>query len=78
MMLAYVGKDERLLGASCIGAHATDICAEAALAIKHGLKVNDVAETIHAHPTYSEIVPEVLEDALGRAVHKAGKAVLNT
>ena len=73
MMLAYVGGDEKILGACCMGSHATDICAEVTLAMKHGLTVKDVAETIHAHPTYSEIVPEALEDAFGRAVHKVGR-----
>lgn len=44
----------RLLGAHCAGAHASDIIAEAALALRMEATVQDVADTIHAHPTLAE------------------------
>jgi dihydrolipoamide dehydrogenase len=44
----------RILGVHIAGAHSTDIIAEAALAIKNSLTVEDVANTIHAHPTLAE------------------------
>ena len=51
----------RLLGAHFAGAHATDLIAEAALALHKGCTVQDLAATIHAHPTLAE---GVLEAAL--------------
>lgn len=44
----------KLLGAHIAGAHATDLIAEAALALRMGASVDDVASTIHAHPTLAE------------------------
>lgn len=44
----------RLLGAHIVGAHASDLVAEAALAVANGLTVEQVAHTIHAHPTLAE------------------------
>ncbi|MCH5277880.1 MAG: dihydrolipoyl dehydrogenase [Desulfovibrionaceae bacterium] len=44
----------KLLGAHIAGAHATDLIAEAALALQMGATVKDLAGTIHAHPTLAE------------------------
>ncbi|BAV91957.1 dihydrolipoyl dehydrogenase [Candidatus Desulfovibrio trichonymphae] len=44
----------RILGAHIAGAHATDIIAEAALAMKSSLSVAQLANTMHAHPTLAE------------------------
>ncbi len=49
----------RLLGMNIIGPGATDLIAEAALALTTGGTVGDMAQTIHAHPTLSEIIWEV-------------------
>lgn len=46
----------RLLGCHICGPHAADIAAEAALAIARGLRAADIASTIHAHPTLSEVL----------------------
>jgi Pyruvate/2-oxoglutarate dehydrogenase complex, dihydrolipoamide dehydrogenase (E3) component, and related enzymes len=43
--------------------------AEAALAIEMGATLEDVADTIHPHPTFSESVQEAAEAALGRPIH---------
>ncbi|NDV22805.1 dihydrolipoyl dehydrogenase [Desulfovibrio sp. JC022] len=51
----------KILGAHIAGAHATDLIAEAALAIEKGLTAADVAHTIHAHPTLAEGFYEVCE-----------------
>ena len=51
----------KILGAHIAGAHATDLIAEAALAIKKGLTAADVAHTIHAHPTLAEGLYECCE-----------------
>ena len=52
-----------LQGALIVGAHASEIIGEAALAIRMGLRPQDVAETIHAHPT----LPEAIADAAAAA-----------
>ncbi len=60
---------DRILGAHIIGAHASDIVHELALAIKYGLTARQVAGTIHAHPTLSEGVMEAAEAVHGEAIH---------
>jgi len=62
-------QDGRLLGAQIIGARATDLVAECALALKLGATVADLAGTMHAHPTLAEAVHEAAEDALGLGLH---------
>ena len=51
----------KILGAHIAGAHASDLVAEAALAIRHGLSATDLAHTIHAHPTLAEGMYEAAE-----------------
>jgi dihydrolipoamide dehydrogenase len=50
-----------ILGVHIAGAHATDLIAEAALAMEKGLTAADLAHTIHAHPTLAEGLYEVSE-----------------
>ncbi len=59
----------RVLGASLIGPHVTELVHELALAVHNGLTLDDVAATIHAHPTLSEAVSEAALGGLGRGVH---------
>lgn len=59
----------KIIGAHIIGAHATDLIAEAALAIRNGLTLKDVAHTVHAHPTLAEIWGEAAFKALGTPIH---------
>nr|HPM42001.1 FAD-dependent oxidoreductase [bacterium] len=61
----------RILGVHIVGREAATMIAEAALAMRRGLTVKEVAETVHAHPTLSEIFAEACEDAMGLAIHKA-------
>jgi dihydrolipoamide dehydrogenase len=63
----------RILGVHIIGAHAADLIHEAALAIKLGATVSQVAEMIHAHPTLAEGLMEAAEDAEGKAIHQLKK-----
>ena len=63
----------KVLGASIVGAHATDLIGELALAMKTGATIKDIAETVHAHPTLPEVVLEAAEDVHGIAVHKVGR-----
>ena len=50
------GATGRLLGALVVGHRATDVIHELALALKHGLTVAQLAETVHMHPTFAEAV----------------------
>ncbi len=64
---------DRVLGATMVGAHATDLIGEVAVAIRQGAKATDIADTVHAHPTLPELVMEAAEDVHGMAIHKAGR-----
>ncbi len=58
-----------LLGAGIVGPGASDLIAECALAIELGATAEDLALTVHAHPTFAEGVMEAAEDVLGHAIH---------
>jgi len=64
---------KKILGVHIIGAHAADLIHEAALAMHGGLTVADLADMIHAHPTFSEGLMEAAEDVGGLAIHQARK-----
>ena len=59
----------KLLGAHIIGPRATDLIAEATLAIQNGLTMEQLDLTIHAHPTLPESLMEAALAAQGRAIH---------
>ncbi|RZV11804.1 dihydrolipoamide dehydrogenase [Natrinema hispanicum] len=61
--------DGYVLGASIVGPEASELIAELGLAIELGATLEDVAATVHAHPTLSESVMEAAENALGHAIH---------
>ena len=71
-IVAEQGTD-KILGGHIIGARASDMVHELALAMQKGLTVMDVAHTIHAHPTLSEAIMEAAEDVHGRAIHSPKK-----
>jgi dihydrolipoamide dehydrogenase len=56
-------------GVEIVGDDANAMISEAALAIEMGATVEDIADTIHPHPTYSEGIQEAAEAALGRPIH---------
>jgi dihydrolipoamide dehydrogenase len=58
-----------LVGAHIIGSDATEMIAEMGLAITLEATYDDIASTIHAHPTLSESMFEATEAALGHAIH---------
>lgn len=60
----------QLLGVHIIGPHASELIAEAALALHHGSAIDDFARVIHPHPTLTEAVKEAVLDARGEAIHK--------
>ena len=59
----------RLLGVGLVGPHAGDLLAEGALAVEMGAVAEDLAGTIHTHPTLSETLGEAAELFLGRPIH---------
>lgn len=63
-------QDDIVLGVQIVGPEASNLIAEAGLAIEMNATLEDLALTIHAHPTLGEIVMETAEDALGRAIHQ--------
>ena len=63
----------RILGAHILGAHATDLVHELALAMEAQLTASQIADMIHAHPTFAEGILEAAEDVSGMAIHLARK-----
>lgn len=59
----------RILGVHIIGPHASDLIQEGTLAIKQRVTIEQIAETIHAHPTLAEAFWEAVMDAKGEAIH---------
>ncbi|MDP9121035.1 MAG: dihydrolipoyl dehydrogenase [Acidobacteriota bacterium] len=60
---------DELLGVHIIGAHATDLIAEAGVALAMEATDEELLRTIHAHPTLSESVGEAAHAAHGGAIH---------
>jgi len=66
--IADAGTDQ-LLGAAAVGPHATELIAEATLAIRSELTAAELGRTIHAHPTFSEIWMEAAHAIHGTCIH---------
>lgn len=62
-----------VLGVHIIGANASDLISEAALAIEMGATAEDLSLTVHPHPTLPEALMEAAEAALGKAIHQVNK-----
>jgi dihydrolipoamide dehydrogenase len=60
---------DQLLGAAAVGPHATDLIAEAAVAIRNELTAHELGRTIHAHPTFGEIWMEAAHALHGECIH---------
>ena len=58
-----------LIGAHLAGPRSTELIAEMALAIEMGATAEDLALTVHAHPTFAEAMMEAAEVSLGRPIH---------
>jgi len=67
-ILAHAETD-RILGFHVVGAHASDLAAEGAVAIEFSASSEDLARSVHAHPTLSEIVKEAALDVDGRVIN---------
>ena len=60
-----------VLGIQMVGAHASEMLGEAALAIEMCATAQDISLTVHAHPTLPEMVMEAAEAVHGLAIHAA-------
>ncbi|RKU30226.1 dihydrolipoyl dehydrogenase [Candidatus Poribacteria bacterium] len=58
-----------ILGVHIVGVQASTLIHEAAVAVRVGASAKDIAHTVHAHPTLSEMVMESAEAAYDRAIH---------
>ncbi len=61
--------DHRVLGIQAVGAHVAELSGEFSHALEMGALLEDVAGTIHVHPTLSEAFHEAALRALGHAIH---------
>jgi len=66
---------DKILGVHIVGAHATDLIHESALAVRHGLTVEQLGDAFQAHPVMAEAVLEAAHDVHGLSIHtlKSGK-----
>ncbi|MFP4217411.1 MAG: dihydrolipoyl dehydrogenase [Salinarchaeum sp.] len=62
-------EDGRVIGGQVVGPEATELIAEITLAIETEATLEEVADTIHTHPTLAESVKEAAEVALDRPIH---------
>ncbi len=69
-LLAHAHSDE-ILGVHIIGSQASELIAEAVTAMEFSASAEDVARTVHAHPTLSEAVHEAALSVDKRAIHRA-------
>jgi len=60
---------DRLLGMHIVGPRASDLIPEGVLALEFAASAEDIARTIHAHPTLAEVVKEAALAVDGRAIH---------
>ena len=67
--IVTAGKDQRIVGVHIVGPQASELIAEATLAMRLEATVEDVVATIHAHPTLAETFREAALSAVGRPIH---------
>ncbi|MCA1803875.1 MAG: dihydrolipoyl dehydrogenase [Xanthomonadaceae bacterium] len=71
-VLAHAETDE-ILGVHILGPGASELIAEAVLAMEYAASSEDLARTIHAHPTLSEALHEAALAVDGRAIHRVNR-----
>ncbi|MCX5751244.1 MAG: dihydrolipoyl dehydrogenase [Candidatus Saganbacteria bacterium] len=64
---------DQILGIHIVGPHAADLIAEGTLAYNLGVKLGDIEETIHAHPTLAEAFVEAVEAVNKKSIHIVNK-----
>ncbi|WQH19835.1 hypothetical protein T1I15_13300 [Lactiplantibacillus plantarum] len=58
-----------MVGAQIAGPGASDLISELSVAVNGGMNVEDLALTIHPHPTLGEVVQEAADEAMGYPTH---------
>lgn len=71
-------RSHKILGAGFVGPNASDLVGEACLAVQLGATLEQVAATIHPHPTLNETFMEACEAALGHPIHTMPVAAART
>ena len=71
--LVFLAEDGALIGAQLLCARATDLISELTEAVVHRLTAQELASLVRPHPTFSELITEAAEDALGGAIHAMPK-----
>jgi dihydrolipoamide dehydrogenase len=66
----FASSENKILGVQIVGPRASDTIAEATLALEMQAHIEDIANTIHAHPTFPEVLSEACEDAMDECVHR--------
>jgi len=61
--------DNIILGVHIMGPHASDLIHEGSMAINNNMKIDDITNLIHAHPTLSEAFEEAVLGLTGEAIH---------
>ena len=61
--------DHRVIGLQAVGRHVSELAGEFAVSVEMGAVLEDLAGTIHVHPTLSETVHEAALRALGHPIH---------
>ena len=64
-------EDHVILGIQCVGSHVSELSGEFTLALEMGAVLEDVAHTVHAHPTMTESFHEGILSTLGHSIHSA-------
>lgn len=67
--LVYLNATKRLIGAQVVGVGASEVINELTLAIEAQMTIEDLALTIHAHPSLAEVVMDAAELAKGLPIH---------
>ena len=71
--LITTGKEHRIVGVHVMGPQASELIAEATLAIRLEATAHDIIATIHSHPTLAETLREAALVAVGRAIHTGSR-----
>ena len=69
--IVAAGKDQRIVGVHIVGPQASELIAEATLAMRLEATTDDIIATIHGHPTLAETFREAALVARGRGIHSA-------
>ena len=63
--------DHVILGVQAVGSHVAELHSEFILALEMGALLEDIADTVHAHPTMTEAFHEAALKTLGHAIHSS-------